>query len=118
MYEEDHKSFGEKLHDFFFGLIMVIVVGAICVIVPYFLLGMNKHKVVLPFSQKEKVETSKETSKEVEDLVINSDYKEPARVVIINEDGSTFFEYYGIVNTTEKDGQTNIVVDVRENEGR
>ena len=26
-------------------------------------------------------------------------------------------KYYGIVNITEKDGQQNIIVDVRENEG-
>ena len=38
-------------------------------------------------------------------------------MIIIDQDGNVDFEYYGIVNITGKDGQQNIIVDVRENEG-
>ena len=59
----------------------------------------------------------KKESVEVQNLVINNDFNEPAHVVIIDQDGNVDFEYYGIVNIAEKDGQQNIIVDVRENEG-
>lgn len=54
---------------------------------------------------------------EWDEMVKDNDFNEPAHVVIIDKDGNVGFEYYGIVNITEKDGQQNIIVDVRENEG-
>ena len=70
-------------------------------------------------AKKPNVETNykKKESVEVQNLVINNDFNEPAHVIIIDQDGNVDFEYYGIVNMTEKDGQQNIIVDVRENEG-
>ena len=110
MFEEENKGFIEKMKDFAWTFLEVIGLCAICGAVAYLLVGCAK---------KPSVETNhkKKESIEVQNLVINNDFNEPAHVVIIDQDGNVDFEYYGIVNMTEKDGQQNIIVDVRENEG-
>lgn len=110
MFEEENKGFIEKMKDFACTFLGTIVLCAICGAVAYLFVGCAK---------KPSVETNyeKKESVEVQNLVINNDFNEPAHVVIIDKDGNVNFEYYGIVNITEKDGQQNIIVDVRENEG-
>lgn len=107
MFEEENKGFGEKIRDFLYSLVMVVGLCAICGFVAYFLVGCSK---------KQSAERSV-PNKKIEELVINSDYKEDTYVTIIDENGKTFFEYYGLVNITEKDGQQNIIIDLRKNEG-
>lgn len=111
MFEEENKSFGEKLKGYFYSFLEFVGFCIVCIFVAYFLVGCSYHKDIGD-------STGQKESAEIQDLVINNDFKEPAHVVIIDENGNVDFEYYGIVNTTEKDGQTNIVIDVRENEGQ
>lgn len=110
MFEEENKGFIEKMKDFAWTFLGTIVLCIIFGAIAYLLVGCAK---------KPSVETNygKKESVEVQNLVINNDFNEPAHVVIIDKDGNVDFEYYGIVNMTEKDGQQNIIVDVRENEG-
>lgn len=110
MFKEENKGFIEKMKDFLWALLFN---AALCVIfgaIAYLLVGCTKKPCTeTNYKNKESVE--------VQSLLINNDFNEPAYVVIIDKDGNIDFEYYGIVNITEKDGQQNIVVDVRENEG-
>lgn len=110
MFEEENKGFIEKMKDFALALLFNAALCVIIGLIAYLLVGCAK---------KPSVETNyeKKESVEVQNLVINNDFNEPAHVVIIDKDGNVDFEYYGIVNMTEKDGQQNIIVDVRENEG-
>lgn len=110
MFEEENKDFIEKMKDFLWALLFNAALCVIIGLIAYLLVGCAK---------KPSVETNceKKESVEVQNLVINNDFNEPAHVVIIDQDGNVDFEYYGIVNMTEKDGQQNIIVDVRENEG-
>lgn len=110
MFEEENKSFIEKMKDFLWALLFNAVLCVIFEAIAYLLVGCAK---------KPSAETNceKKESVEVQNLVINNDFNEPAHVVIIDKDGNIDFEYYGIVNMTEKNGQQNIIVDVRENEG-
>lgn len=110
MFEEENNGFIEKLKDFAWSFLEVVGLCVICGAVAYFLVGCTKK----PCSE---ANIRKKESAEIQSLVINNDFNESAHVVIINKDGEVDFEYYGIVNITEKDGQQNIVVDVRENEG-
>ena len=110
MFEEENKGFIEKMRDFASSFLFTVVLCVIIGLIAYLLVGCAK---------KPSVETNykKKESVEVQNLVINNDFNEPAHVVIIDQDGNVDFEYYGIVNIAEKDGQQNIIVDVRENEG-
>ena len=110
MFEEENKDFIEKMKDFAWTFLGTIVLCIIFGAIAYLLVRCAK---------KPSVETNykKKESVEVQNLVINNDFNEPAHVVIIDKDGNVDFEYYGIVNIAEKDGQQNIIVDVRENEG-
>ena len=110
MFEEENKGFIEKMKDFAWTFLGTIVLCIIFGAVAYFLVGCSKKPCV-------ETNNSKKESVEVQNLVINNDFNEPAHVVIIDKDGNVNFEYYGIVNMTEKDGQQNIIIDVRENEG-
>ena len=107
---KENKGFIEKMKDFAWAFLGTIVLCIIFGAIAYLFVGCAK---------KPSVETNykKKESVEVQNLVINNDFNEPAHVVIIDKDGNVDFEYYGIVNMTEKDGQQNIIVDVRENEG-
>ena len=98
MFEEENKGFIEKMKDFAWASLFTVVLCAIIGLIAYLLVGCAKKP-------------------SVQNLVINNDFNEPAHVVIIDKDGNVDFEYFGIVNITEKDGQQNIIVDVRENEG-
>ena len=110
MFEEENKGFIEKMRDFAWAFLFTVVLCVIIGLIAYLLVGCAKEP---------SVETNykKKESVEVQNLVINNDFNEPAHVVIIDQDGNVDFEYYGIVNIAEKDGQQNIIVDVRENEG-
>ena len=110
MFEEENKDFIEKMKDFAWTSLFTVV---LCVIIGLIAYLLKKKK------KKPSVETNygKKESVEVLNLVINNAFNEPAHVVIIDQDGNVDFEYYGIVNIAEKDGQQNIIVDVRENEG-
>ena len=110
MFEEENKGFIEKMKDFLWALLFNAALCVIFVAIAYLLVGCTKKPCTeTNYKNKESVE--------VQSLLINNDFNEPAYVVIIDKDGNIDFEYYGIVNITEKDGQQNIVVDVRENEG-
>ena len=110
MFEEENKGFIEKMKDFAWAFLFTVVLCVIIGLIAYLLVGCaKKHSVETNYKKKESVE--------VQNLVINNDFNEPAHVVIIDQDGNVDFEYYGIVNIAEKDGQQNIIVDVRENEG-
>lgn len=102
MFEEENKGFIEKMKDFAWASLFTVVLCAIIGLIAYLLVGCAK---------KPSVETNhkKKESVEVQNLVINNDFNEPAHVVIIDKDGNVDFEYFGIVNITEKDGQQNII---------
>lgn len=110
MFEEENNGLIEKMKDFAWASLFTVVLCVIIGLIAYLLVGCAKEP---------SIETNhkKKESIEVQNLVINNDFNEPAHVVIIDKDGNVGFEYYGIVNITEKDGQQNIIVDVRENEG-
>lgn len=110
MFEEENKGLIEKMKDFAWASLFTVVLCVIIGLIAYLLVGCAKEP---------SVETNhkKKESIEVQNLVINNDFNEPAHVIIIDQDGNVDFEYYGIVNITGKDGQQNIIVDVRENEG-
>lgn len=110
MFEEENKGFIEKMKDFAWAFLGTIVLCIIFGAIAYLLVGCAK-------KPSAKTNYRKKESVEVQNLVINNDFNEPAHVIIIDQDGNVDFEYYGIVNMTEKDGQQNIIVDVRENEG-
>lgn len=110
MFEEENKGFIEKLKEFLWTLLFNVVLCVIIGLVAYLLVGCSKKPCV-------ETNDKKKESVKVQNLVINNDFNEPAHVVIIDQDGNVDFEYYGIVNITEKDGQQNIIIDVRENEG-
>ena len=107
MFEEENRGFREKFGAFSHALLYMVIFIVLFTLVYNSILGSHKTKHTEQYSP----------DKKVEELVINSDHKEDAYVTIIDENGKTFFEYYGLVNTTEKDGQQNIVIDLRENEG-
>lgn len=106
MFEEENKGFIEKMKDFAWSFLIMCYLWCSRL----FPRRMLKKPCV-------ETNNSKKESVEVQNLVINNDFNEPAHVVIIDKDGNVNFEYYGIVNMTEKDGQQNIIIDVRENEG-
>ena len=110
MFEEENKDFIEKMRDFAWAFLFTVVLCVIIGLIAYLLIGCAK---------KPSVETNykKKESVEVQNLVINNDFNEPAHVVIIDQDGNADFEYYGIVNIAEKEHRLNIIVDVRGKEG-
>ena len=110
MFEVENKGFIEKMKDFLWTLLFNVVLCVIIGAVTYLLVGCAKKPSVETYHKEKE-------SVEVQNLVINNDFNEPAHVVIIDKDGNVDFEYYGIVNMTETDGQQNIIVDVSENEG-
>ena len=80
MFEEENKGFIEKMKDFAWASLFTVVLCVIIGLIAYLLVGCAK---------KPSVETNhkKKESVEVQNLVINNDFNEPAHVVIIDKDG-------------------------------